>query len=429
LDTVSLHDYLERCRRDMVERCTCCGNCTVNCEIRRHTAIGNVHPIEIVEAMKTYLASGRLEGVARDFAFACINCLECSQHCGEGIEASAMPLLTKARLVREGHDVPPIFKMTQPCQRYSVQSILSAMQVAPADVWWLDDVPESPERHEIVLFMGCNEMPFPSAMAAARDILTEMGLDFVSVGGGRNLCCGAVHMHTGEPDIANDMGRGLVESLERFKPDTIVLTCPTCAYVMEKTGANGRRGAPRYVHLAKFLAERVGAIQFKQSLAGRFTLQDPCFTARGLGDYESPRAVLSAIGGVELVEMEHNRENGLCCGVTALANNPPEVADAFIRNRLREAAEAKADTLVNVCAGCQMAFFRYENEYEFRVRAFSEVVAEAMGIALQPDMMKRFRDLADPARIVDAARGTIEAGPYDVDEIAAVLPFLFPGGT
>ena len=55
----------------------------------------------------------------------------------------------------------------------------------------------------------------------------------------------------------------------------------------------------------------------------------------------------------------------------------------------------------------------------------AEVVAEGMGIGLQPDTMKQFRDLADPARIVEVAREVIDAGPYTADEVAAVLPFLF----
>jgi Fe-S oxidoreductase len=155
------------------------------------------------------------------------------------------------------------------------------------------------------------------------------------------------------------------------------------------------------------------------------TLQDPCFTARGLGDYESPRKVLSAIEGVRLVEMEHNRENGLCCGVTAMANNSPEVAGAFIRNRLGEARAADAEVVVNACAGCQMAFFGYENDFGLTARMFSEIVAEAMGIDPLPDRMKQFRDLKEPERIIEAARGNIEASEYDIDQIMAVLPFLF----
>ena len=163
---VSLQEYLERCREEILDRCTSCGNCTINCEIRRYTALRSEHPIALVEAMKECISTGSYSRIAYDFAFSCINCLECTTYCGEGIEASAIPLLTKARLVREGHDAPPMFKMTQPCQSFCMQNILSAIQVGPGDRWWLDDVPEAPEPHDIVLFMGCNEMPFPAAMVS-----------------------------------------------------------------------------------------------------------------------------------------------------------------------------------------------------------------------------------------------------------------------
>ena len=191
---VSLSAYLDRCRHDIIDRCTLCGNCAVNCEIRRLGSVKDEYPIRLVEAMKGCIESGAYEQVAYDFAFECINCLECTVHCPEGIEASAMPVLTKARMVREGYEAPPLFKMTQPCQPYCLQNILGALQTRPSDTWWLEEVPKDPEHHDIVLFMGCNEMPFPAAMAGARDILTDMQLDFVSVGGGKNLCCGAVRI-------------------------------------------------------------------------------------------------------------------------------------------------------------------------------------------------------------------------------------------
>lgn len=425
MSKVSLDKYLERRRDDIIEHCTSCGNCVANCEINRFTALKDADPAQLVEAMVEYIKSGKYEQIVYDYAFQCINCLECTIHCPEGIEASAIPVLVKARLVKEGHEAPPMFKMAQPCQKYSVQSILGALQTAPAEKWWLEEAPENPESHDIVLFLGCNEMSFPSAMAATRDVLTHMGVDFVSVGGGKDLCCGAIHLNTGETSAADEMGRRLVESLDRFHPKTVVFTCPTCVYMVHKTLEGEKTVADKYQHLSRFLADRLDGIQFKQPLSGNFTVQDPCFTARGLGDYDSPRKVLAAIEGLTLVEMEHNHENALCCGATAVANNPPDVAEAFIGGRLQEAREAGAKTVVNVCIGCQMAFFGYEKEFGLCARSFSEVVAEAMGLELQPDKMKQFRDLGDHALILEAAREKFEAGGYNSDEISAVLPFLF----
>ncbi len=420
----SLKEYLERCRREILERCTSCGACAANCEIRPYTALKDADPAKLVEATKRFLESGEYEQAVYDYVFQCINCLECTIHCPERLDASAIPLLAKEKLVRDGHDAPPLMKMAQPCQRYSYQMMLSALQTKPSDIWWLEDVPQNPEHHDIVLFLGCHEAIFPSAMKATRDILVAMGVDFVAVGGGKSLCCGAVHLNTADIGMAHEMCMNLVESLERFRPRKVLFTCPTCVYVVRKALLNRQtKRSPTYQHFPNFLGERIDTIPFGTLPNKRFTIQDPCFTARGMGDYDSPRRVLSAIVGAKLVEMKHNREKALCCGASALGN--PEIAQAFIRTRLQEAREAGADAVVNLCAGCHLAFFKYEKEFGIESRQFSEVVAEAMGIEVAPDKMKRFRDLGDCARILESARETIEAGHYTADEISLVLPLLF----
>jgi Fe-S oxidoreductase len=72
------------------------------------------------------------------------------------------------------------------------------------------------------------------------------------------------------------------------------------------------------------------------------------------GNYEVPRRLLGRIKGVELVEMERNREFAYCCGAGGgTAQAFPDMASKAALTRLKEAAATGATCVVTACAGCQ----------------------------------------------------------------------------
>ncbi|HWH81517.1 MAG TPA: (Fe-S)-binding protein, partial [Burkholderiaceae bacterium] len=72
------------------------------------------------------------------------------------------------------------------------------------------------------------------------------------------------------------------------------------------------------------------------------------------GNYEAPRRLLGRVQGLELVEMERNRQFAYCCGAGAAAPQAyPKMADMAAINRLREAEATGASCVVTACAGCQ----------------------------------------------------------------------------
>lgn len=57
-----------------------------------------------------------------------------------------------------------------------------------------------------------------------------------------------------------------------------------------------------------------GRIKPVYTVNERITYHDSCYLGRYNEVYDPPREILKAIPGVELVEMERNRERGMCCG-------------------------------------------------------------------------------------------------------------------
>jgi Fe-S oxidoreductase len=98
-----------------------------------------------------------------------------------------------------------------------------------------------------------------------------------------------------------------------------------------------------------------GRLKPTSKLNMKITYHDPCFLGRHAGEYEAPREILRAIPGVELIEMERNRQNSFCCG----GGSGNFYTDSFgggenspSRIRVREAAKTGAGLLAVACPTC-----------------------------------------------------------------------------
>jgi len=114
-------------------------------------------------------------------------------------------------------------------------------------------------------------------------------------------------------------------------------------------------------HYTEILSESIanGELEFTNEVPLKVTWHDSCHMGRAGGSdgiYEPPREVLTAIPGIEFVEMEHNREYAHCCGgVLSLLENP-ETAKIIGDVRLQEAVDTGAEALVASCPCCEVQF-------------------------------------------------------------------------
>jgi heterodisulfide reductase subunit D len=108
------------------------------------------------------------------------------------------------------------------------------------------------------------------------------------------------------------------------------------------------------LHLTELLALEIeaGTLAF-EPLPGQVTYHDPCRMGRYLKVHEPPRAVLAAVPELELSEMEDNRERAMCCGSTAWVNCGG-CAKSVQREKLRQARETGARTMLTTCPKCQI---------------------------------------------------------------------------
>jgi Fe-S oxidoreductase len=119
------------------------------------------------------------------------------------------------------------------------------------------------------------------------------------------------------------LATGNVETLNRYKPKTIITACPHCFNTIgNEYGQLG--GSYKIVHHSTFLADLVSSGRLAtvpeeagsetgDHRPGSVTVHDSCYLARYNNVVAAPRDVLGA-AGVSITEMDKSGRNTFCCG-------------------------------------------------------------------------------------------------------------------
>jgi len=195
----------------------------------------------------------------------------------------------------------------------------------------------------------------------------------------------------------NGLGeKGLFELLAKDNIDTFkrlnvkkIITLSPHAYNAIKNDYPPYGGNFEVYHYTQFLRDIIKekTIDFPKDFAYRVTYHDPCFLGRYNNEYDAPRDILKEIPGVELLEMERNRENSFCCG----GGGANFYTDLFgseenspARIRIREAHATGAKILAVACPTCMTMLedaLKVEDlEQEISILDISEIIERALGL-------------------------------------------------
>lgn len=247
------------------------------------------------------------------------------------------------------------------------------------------------ENSEHLIFTGCLslfdtyfEYNYTNIAISAVKILNYLNINPQILN--NQKCCGHDLFWGGDYENFKVLGEKNLEIIENSGVESVITICPECYRTF-------KLDYPRYVgkfsfkviSFSEFLNEelKAGRLTFPYEYPMNITYQDPCRLGRHLGIYEAPRNVLKAIPGVKLFEMERNRENAICCGVSAWMNCNL-YSKAVRMDRLTEAQQT-ASTLITNCPHCLMHFNCLLNEYSesekkytLKIVDFIEFLAKAL---------------------------------------------------
>ncbi|MFN2219548.1 MAG: (Fe-S)-binding protein [Anaerolineae bacterium] len=333
--------------------CADCGKCTGSCPLAR------VDPAYSPRRIVERVIHGDAATVVTDpQLWDCMTCGLCSTRCPSSVDFQRFIIEMRAVAYRTSergvyaHD-----GILQEIMR------LQTMNVHQNRTGWIGDELRTSDDDEYLYFVGClpyYDLIFADLGVQAIDIarnavrlLNRAGI--APMVSNEERCCGADLLLAGDVDSFRKLAELNVHMIEASGAKKVVFTCAECYNAF-------KNDYPTYVgplpfetaHLTELLAEELeaGGLAF-EPLSARVTYHDPCRMGRFLKVYEPPRAVLAAVPGLELSEMEDNRERAICCGSTGWINCGPS-AKAIQKEKMRQARETGASVMLTTCPKCQI---------------------------------------------------------------------------
>jgi Fe-S oxidoreductase len=399
-------DFLEEKRR-FGEACTACGLCVTVCPIVPLTELQGEDPVSIMASVLDLYGGGEPADDARQRILSCMGCHACRRHCPEGLDPALGLFLAREILREKGEALPRALSFLLPETPFNLMKAVEAVQVRPEDRPWITDVRHPPPTpSNTVLFTGCTGIMQPDLVRTALDLIRRFDPSVQALGG-VDYCCGDTNLRAGDPAAARDHFCRLVKGLDAFRPESAVFLCPTCKMFFD---IHQPETAWSRHFVMDFLRDHLDRLGPMKAVETTVTIHDACHLVRGESpSTESPRALLSAVPGVRIVEMAACGEEALCCGATAMAT----VGAAGLRlraERLRQAEAAGAEIMALYCPACQSIFAPETARLPFGVVHVLTLLGRSLGIEYE-DLLLRYFTYRDPERVLAEAEGCLAASP------------------
>ncbi len=212
------------------------------------------------------------------------------------------------------------------------------------------------EKCDVIYWVGCCTTFDPTKQRIANDLCTLLkrcGIEF-GVLGADERCCGDPARLIGQEHLFQTIAKQQIEDINKREFRVLMVSCPHCYNVL-KNEYPQFGGHYNVVHHSEFLHEMLwsGKLSPIKGEKNRIVYHDPCYLGRYQKIYDSPREVLKAIPGSEVVEMKNHAAMSLCCGGGGGNYWFDNIKGERLNNRrVGQARDAKADTIVTACAYC-----------------------------------------------------------------------------
>ncbi|NVM56330.1 MAG: (Fe-S)-binding protein [Candidatus Helarchaeota archaeon] len=374
-----------------IYKCTRCGYCREMvrardstfriCPIREATAGFEVFTGKGKMLLMRGVLEGTLEMTPRlaEIFFTCTTCGSCKAHCPVSIDTVGIfEIFRKDLMVRELS--PAAHTMFG---KYTTEKKNPYNEPHDQRTSWVPEDFEFSKSAEIAYFAGCTSSYRQKDLALATfKILKKLGVDFTILSD--EWCCGSPLFRTGQIKQATELAQHNIEKLNELGVKQILFSCAGCFRTFASDYPKIGKLKAKSMTFTKYIYKKIkdGSLKLK-NIPVKLTYHDPCHTTRSVkkADYKTPRKVLNAIPGIELVEMESTLEGSMCCGAGGGVKSAfPEIAVSAAQNRVQQALALNVKYLVSTCPFCKrnLSDAQQANNYPIEVIDLVELVADRL---------------------------------------------------
>ncbi len=326
----------------------------------------------------------------------CLGCMACMPACPSGVDYGQLIELTRAQITRQyprswfARTYRRVLFATLPnperlrrlrlpmalYQRTGLQWLVRAsglLNILPASLRAMDGLmpplgareatpattkPAGVVRKRVGMLLGCVQREFLSPVnAATARVLAAEGYEVVAPD--EQPCCGALLTHAGEESGAIAHAKRMIDVFDAAGVELIVTNAAGCGSAMKEYGrlladdpayaARAAAFSARCVDVTELLAQ-APALAPRHPQPLRVVYQDACHLQHAQGVRAQPRALLSAIPGLELLEIP---EAAICCGSAGIYNLvQPDAANELGDRKAQHIAALKPDLIATGNPGC-----------------------------------------------------------------------------
>jgi Fe-S oxidoreductase len=320
---------------------------------------------------------------------ACTACLSCQQQCGVYHHEHIFEMVRASRTeaVTQGFLNPAYMGMVDNLKR---EDNVFGRPKAERDEWARDLGVKNAiqEKVDVLYHIGCMLSSDPELWEVPKSLFHIMQAAGVNVGimGKEETCCGSRAYEIGYVGEFTKYAENCLEAFNSLGVEKVVTSCSdgysTFKSLYPKVNIKMRF---EVLHVVEYLDQLIkeGRIQFTKDVPMKVTYHDPCHLGRHLspGVYDPPRSLLKSISGIELVEMDRNKENSWCCGAGGgVKEANPDLALWTAHERLKEALATGAKALVTSCPWCERNFKDAIKAYgeEIEIYDIAEIARKAI---------------------------------------------------